>query len=304
MTNKPLVSIITPSYNQGKFIKETIQSVLTQDYPNVEYIVVDGGSTDNTVEILKKYEGRLRWVSEPDKGQSDAINKGFAMASGSIIAWLNSDDTYLPGTISRVVDFFCSRQGISIAYGKTYFTDVEGEVIGKYPTGPFDYKRLAVFNFICQPAVFFREEVLKETGNIDISLHYVMDYDLWIRMAGKFKFYYLPEFLATYRLHEESKTISPAAALANHEEALKSVMKYYGWAPLNRVYVYCHHRLKSGISPRLAKKKILIVLLSVIYSVAVYLRLNKRIRFYDLRIINKDNLSKLFKEWIDIYKEY
>lgn len=119
---KPLVSIITPSYNQGKFIEETIQSVLNQDYPNIEYIVIDGGSTDNTIDILKKYEGRLRWISEPDKGQSDAINKGFAMARGSMMAWLNSDDTYLPGTVNKVVDIFCSQTdiGLNIWEGMLY----------------------------------------------------------------------------------------------------------------------------------------------------------------------------------------
>ena len=302
--DKPLVSIITPSYNQGRFIEETIKSVLNQDYPNIEYIVIDGGSTDNTIDILIKYEGRLRWVSEPDKGQSDAITKGFAMARGSMMAWLNSDDTYLPGTVNKVVDLFCSQTDIGLIYGKAYFIDIEGNVIGRYPTEPFDYNRLAIFNFICQPATFFRKEALDEVGILDINLHYVMDYDLWIRMANKNKFAYLPEFLATYRFHEESKTISPSDAVSNHEETLKIVMKYYGWAPLNRVYGYCYHRLKSKISPGLAERNILIVLLSVIYSFSIYLSLNKRIKLYDLKMINRQNLSKLFKKWIDIYKGY
>ena len=123
-------------------------------------------------------------------------------------------------------------------------------------------------------------------------------------MANKIKFAYLPEVLATYRFHEESKTISPTDAVANHEETLKIVMKYYGWAPLNRVYGYCYHYLKSRVYPRLAKKNILIVIFSVVYSFVSYLKLNKRIKLHDLKMINRQNLSKLFKEWIDIYKGY
>lgn len=301
-SDKPLVSIITPSYNQGKFIEETIQSVLTQDYPYIEYIVVDGGSTDNTLEILKKYRDRLKWISEPDRGQSDALNKGFAMAQGDILAWLNSDDTYLPGAISKIVNYIREHPSANLVYGRTLLIDETGKVVGVAETGPADYEKLAVLNLICQPSTFFRKEAWDEAGGVNPQLRYTMDHDLWIRMAKKTSLDYIEEFLSTYRLHGESKTMSPRHAVEFNKEILDTIMKYYNWAPLNRVYVYCYHRLKSGTHPRIAEKSTLIALLSVIYSIALYLRLNKRIKFYDLKMINRQNLSKLFKEWIDIYK--
>ena len=225
--SKPLVSIITPSYNQGEFIEETIQSVLNQDYPNIEYIVIDGGSTDNTVDILKKYKGKFNWISEKDKGQSDAISKGFRIAKGDVFAWLNSDDTYLTGAVRKVVEYFNSHPRTGMVYGKTHYVDEAGHITGSYPTEPFDYKRLATFNFICQPSTFFKKDVLDEVGGVDTNLHYVMDYELWIRMAQKFQFGYLEEFLSTYRLHQESKTVSSRHTIANHKECLSTVMKYY-----------------------------------------------------------------------------
>ena len=125
----PLVSIVTPSYNHGRYIEETIQSVLNQDYPNLEYLVIDGGSSDNTVEILKKYEGRLTWISEKDRGQADAINKGFRMANGEILAWLNSDDTYLPGAVQHSVRYLEAHSEVAMLYGEGYHIDAEGEFI-------------------------------------------------------------------------------------------------------------------------------------------------------------------------------
>jgi glycosyltransferase involved in cell wall biosynthesis len=244
------VSIVTPSFNQGRFLEATITSIISQEGDFfLDYIIMDGGSADDSIEIIKKYEELLhwgewpircrginyRWLSEKDDGQADAIKKGFEMANGDIFAWLNSDDTYLSGALQKAVETFLKLPETSVVYGRTYFTDEAGGIIGKYPTEPFDARRLATFNFISQPSTFMRKNALSVTGGLDTSLHYVMDYDLWIRLFRNFRFSYLPEFLSTYRLHKESKTISPATALANHKEALDIVRKHYCWAPLTRV---------------------------------------------------------------------
>lgn len=314
-----LISIVTPSYNQGGYLRETIESVLGQEGDfSLDYIIVDGGSKDQSVEIIRHYERlmnegvwpvkchgiRYRWISEKDRGQTDAIMKGFRMAKGEVLAWLNSDDTYLPGALQTAADAFSKEPDITVLYGKSHFTDVEGKVIGKYPTEPFDVRRLAQFNFICQPSTFFRKSALDAVGGLDTSLHFVMDYDLWIRMAGKFKFRYIPEFLSTYRLHEASKTISPLTALANHKEALDTVHRHYGWFPLNRVYMYCHSLIQSKLPSALGKSTVFLVLLSLPYAGAQYLRLNRGIRREDVKLLRPSNLRKLFKSWTDIYKEY
>ena len=298
----PLVSIVTPSLNQGQYIEETILSVLNQDYPNIEYAVIDGGSTDNTIDILRKYQDRLLWVSEKDRGQSDAINKGFRMAKGDILAWLNSDDTYLPSAVNKAVSLLNSHSDTKMVYGKTHYSDETGKIIGEYPTGPLDYKRLAIFNFICQPSTFFKKEVFFDAGGLDLELRHSMDYDLWIRIVRNFSVEYLPEYLSIYRLHSQSKTISEIHALKSSEECLKTVMKYYNWAPANRVYGYCHHFVKYMTPTALVKIKPLIVFFALIVSLVQYIYLNKGIRLEDVKMINPENIRKLFKDWIDIIK--
>ena len=313
------ISIVTPSYNQGEFIEETILSVISQEGDfSIDYIVVDGGSADKSLEIIKKYASLLekgewavkcrgiafRWISEKDNGQADAINKGFLLAKGEVLAWLNSDDTYLEGTLSRVAAQFKGHPEADMVYGKARFTDEHGTIIGKYPTGPFNYRTLATFNFICQPAAFFRKEALSNAGGLDTGLRYVMDYDLWIRMAGKCSLLYYPEFLSTYRLHAESKTMAPGDAVSNHEECLKTVLRHYSWAPFNRVYGYCYHVILYRGPASLTKVRLVAVLLSLGFSIFKYLKLNKRIRLDDLKLITPGNIRKLFKNWIDIYKEY
>lgn len=208
----PVVSVVTPSLNQGQFIDETINSVLSQNYVNVEYLVIDGGSGDSTLDILRHHAGRdarLRWVSEPDTGQSSAINKGWRMSHGEIIAWLNSDDTYLPDAISRVVKFFEENPFVDAVYGDCDYRDEMGRNMYPYPTRPYDYPGLVrtARNYIPQPATFMRRSVLESLGYLDESLSYVMDFDYWLRMGIRHRLAYIPVHLATLRLHAEAKSV-------------------------------------------------------------------------------------------------
>ena len=201
------LSIITPSYNQGRFIERTILSVLQQPLPDVEYWVIDGGSTDETLEVLEKYQDRLHWISEPDRGQTDALNKGILRTSGEIIGWLNSDDVYYPAVLPRVLQFFADHPEVNIVYGRGYHIDVEDRIINEYPTREWDYQRLWDDCFICQPAVFFRRQLIDRHGLFDESLQYCMDYEYWLRVGAKEPMTFLPEILAGSRLYETNKTL-------------------------------------------------------------------------------------------------
>jgi hypothetical protein len=223
----PLVSIVTPSLNQGRFIEDTIRSVLAQDYPNIEYIVIDGGSTDQTLDILRRYDARLRWVSEPDSGQSEAINKGFRMAQGEIVAWLNSDDTYLAGAVTKAVAHLRAHPEVAMVYGEGYLMDEAGRVTRRFPsTEPFNLWRLVYFSdYILQQTVFWRRCVFEAVGMLDESLHYGMDWDFWIRVAKRFEVAYMPEFLGNLREYATAKTF--AGGLTRFEE-LAAMMRRHG----------------------------------------------------------------------------
>lgn len=180
----PLISIVTPSFNQAGFIEKTLRSVLLQGYPKLEYIVIDGGSTDGSVDIIKGYEERLAyWVSEPDQGQSHALNKGFVRASGEIVAWLNSDDYYTPDALARVATAFAEHPDVGLIYGDCWFLhDYDGslELVG---TEPPDFGRiLAGYNVIRQPSAFMRRSAFEAAGGLNESLHLALDFDLWLRM--------------------------------------------------------------------------------------------------------------------------
>jgi glycosyltransferase involved in cell wall biosynthesis len=207
--DQPLVSIVTPSFNQARYIEATIQSVLAQDYPRIEYIIIDGGSTDGTVDIIKKYEGRITsWVSEPDKGQTDAINKGFARAKGEILAWINSDDTYESGAITAAVRYLQAHPHVGMVYGDCNFINERGSVIGRFSAAQTDQNLLRRgYVHIPQQASFFRADLWKQVGPLDPSFYFAMDYDLWTRLATHSTLKYVPKTWANFRLHTSGKTI-------------------------------------------------------------------------------------------------
>ena len=207
----PLVSIITPSFNQARYLEATINSVLGQDYPSIEYIIVDGGSTDESADIIKKHEGRIAWwVSEQDKGQTDAINKGFNRATGDILAWINSDDTYNPGAVSAAVKYLLENPEVAMVYADCNFIDENDKVIGKFNAAQTDYHRLREgYVHIPQQTMFFRAKYWKELGPLDPSFYFAMDYDLWTRIAAHAPFKYLAgQTWANFRLHTSGKTVA------------------------------------------------------------------------------------------------
>lgn len=206
--NLPLITIVTPSYNQGHFIEETILSVLNQDYPNIEYLVIDGGSTDNTLEILAKYEDRLRWISEPDRGQSHAINKGFKIARGEIFAWINSDDRYEPGAVSTSVRYLLDHPDVAMTYGRVNVISTTGELIETTPSPrPYDLWAITYMAYgIDQASTFFRKSALERVGYIDENLNWCMDWDLWIRIGSHFKIGTVDSVIASIRLYYGNKT--------------------------------------------------------------------------------------------------
>jgi glycosyltransferase involved in cell wall biosynthesis len=204
----PKLSIITPSYNQGRFLEETILSVLDQNYQNLEYIIIDGGSSDNTLEVIKRYEGDLAfWLSERDRGQSDAINKGFRRATGEIITWLNSDDVYLPHTLQHVAEYFDNPE-VALIHGKTilYGNGIKEQIRGACEQD-LEVQYLARIPFP-QPSSFFRRQVLLEQGYLDESFYSMMDYDLLVRIALNYKLKRVEDIFSRYRLHEGCKTLS------------------------------------------------------------------------------------------------
>lgn len=208
--SRPLVTIVTPSYNQGEFIRATIESVLSQDYPLVEYIIMDGGSTDQTAAIVSEYAGRLAWTSEPDRGQAHAINKGFQRARGDIVAWLNSDDILLPGAVTAAVQEWERVPEAGAVYGEGYLMDREGRFTRRFPaTEPFNlWKLVYLSDYVLQQSTFFRRSAVEQVGWLDESLHYAMDWDLLIRLGTRYGLHYTPAYLGALREYAEAKSFA------------------------------------------------------------------------------------------------
>jgi glycosyltransferase involved in cell wall biosynthesis len=205
------ISIITPSFNQADYLDETICSVLDQGYPDVEYIVVDGASTDGSVGIIKEHSERLTWwVSEMDAGQADAINKGFARATGEIVAWLNSDDVYMPDTLAKVAELFAANPDAGIIYGDVLSIDGDGNPINVQRFSQYRIEDLMAFRIISQPGIFMRRSVLEQAGYLDEDYHFLLDHHLWLRMAQLAPMVYSPQILAKARYHADAKNIAHA----------------------------------------------------------------------------------------------
>jgi glycosyltransferase involved in cell wall biosynthesis len=208
----PLISIITPSYNQAAFLEKTMRSVLEQDYPAIEYMVVDGGSTDSSVEIIKNYAPQLKWwVSEKDSGQAEAINKGFARASGEFVAWLNSDDYLMPGAISAAVKVLQGNPNASFVYGNVRVVAPDQTILNTLTYEDFQLKDLMSFHIIGQPAVFMRRSALEKTGFLDLNYHFLLDHQLWIRLASVGEMVHVPQLWASAHYHEGCKNLKQAA---------------------------------------------------------------------------------------------
>lgn len=240
------ISVVTPSFNQGKYIERTILSVLTQkgDF-DLEYIIIDGGSTDNTLEIIQKYRKELLWLSEKDRGQSDAINKGFSVATGDTFAWLNSDDTYEPGALAEVAEMY-KQFSFQWCFGNCRIIDEEDREIRRLITSykiseskRYSCKRLLSKDFISQPAVFFTRNVYQEIGPLDLNCVYSMDYDYWLRIGKKYHPHYIDQFLANFRWHGQSKnsTNFKKAALETYLTAKKHATSQDKW-PIIRHYLH------------------------------------------------------------------
>lgn len=240
------ISVVTPSYNQARFIERTLQSVSGQRDVDIEHYVADGGSTDGTTRILAEHGDAVRWVSQPDRGQAHAVNKGIAATDGEIIGWLNSDDVYYPGALALVRDFFRLHPDVDVVYGMADHIDVNDLAFEAYPTEEWNQDRLTRTCFICQPALFFRRSVVERYGALDESLNYCMDYEYWLRLAkGGARFEFLPHKLAGSRLYPDNKTLG--ASIAVHAEINGMLRSVLGEVPADWLYKYAHVVVRARI---------------------------------------------------------
>jgi glycosyltransferase involved in cell wall biosynthesis len=250
------ISVVTPSFNQGQFLERTVRSVLDQNIPGLEYTVFDACSQDETVAILQRYEGALRWASEPDHGQAHAVNKGITASKGDLIGWINSDDIYYPGALAAVQQYFSEHPAVDVLYGDAFHIDVNDKLMEPYYTEPWNFERFCRVCFICQPAAFFRRRVVSEFGLLDESLQFSMDYEFWLRLAqGGAVFAYLPVPLAGSRMYQENKTLSRRAAV--HSEIIGMMKQKLGRVPEQWLRNYADVRVDAQRLPRGWRRKTL-----------------------------------------------
>jgi glycosyltransferase involved in cell wall biosynthesis len=270
----PSITVITPSFNQGSFIRRTIESVLSQGIVDLEYIVMDGGSKDQTIEILKSYGDRIKWKSERDAGTGDAVNKGLTAANGRIIGWLNSDDIYYEGTLRIALNYFEHNPEADVLYGDANHIDDLDQIIEKYPTEPWSWERLQQQCFISQPAAFFRRSVIEHYGLLDTRHPHCVDYEYWIRLGKSgARFLYLPKTLAATRLHANAKTV--ALRRACHEDINNILRDHLGKVPTRWLSDYAHAVVaERGIA---RDQRILFLLAVVKESIDASLKWNRGI---------------------------
>jgi glycosyltransferase involved in cell wall biosynthesis len=242
MASLPKVTIVTPSFNQASYLEQTMRSVLEQGYPNLEYIVVDGGSTDDSIDIIRRYEKQLTWwVSEPDHGQAEAINKGLDRATGEIVAWLNSDDTYLPGAIIGAVRSFESDPTLGLVYGDVLAVDATDHKLNTLRYQNWGLEGLLCFRIIGQPAVFMRRRIQESAGRLDETYHYLLDHQLWLRIANIAQTRYVPQLWASARFHPAAKNIAQAAGFG--EDAYRII----AWMQSNPDFIPHFQRMNKHI---------------------------------------------------------
>ena len=236
MKDFPLVSIVTPSYNMAEYLPETIQSVISQDYPNIEYVVMDAGSTDGTLDILESNKDRLTYTSGPDGGAADAINRGFAACKGSIFAWLNADDTYLPGAVSAAVEHLLANPQSGAMYGQGYWVDGDGAILKPYPTTNRSIEELKYDCYLCQPASFIRSDAFRQVGGLNSQFASAFDYDLWVRISRLHPITYLEKYLATARMHVANKSLGNRRRM--FREGMSVLKQHFDYIPFHWIYSY------------------------------------------------------------------
>jgi glycosyltransferase involved in cell wall biosynthesis len=260
-THFPKISVISPSYNQAQYLETTIRSVLNQEYPSLEYIIIDGGSTDGSADIIRRYSSHFSyWVSEKDNGQSHAINKGFAKASGEIMCWLNSDDYFEHDTLSFVADYFTANPGVDVLCGGKHNVDAEGNIVETFKGHYTGRRQLASYwrgYKMHQPSIFWRRRVYEQIGDLDERLHLTMDFDYWLRMSRKFELRSVDRALSYATIHPQQKTGDNFAGYKRAQ--LRDVMRYYG-SPLTRRDWDIRMRLYAYLPEYLAKTMVKMML--------------------------------------------